>query len=79
MFWTKLTVVLQAVFAVTFLQVTKPVPHSVHFHIVPCSPRARGLEWRLFFLSLPAKHPLSRAQNSVLCPSSQAAQKAVLY
>lgn len=36
---------------VAFLQVTKPVPHSVQFHIVPCSPRARGLEGRLFFLA----------------------------
>lgn len=47
-YWTKLTVVPQAMFGVTSLQVTKPVPHFVHFPLFSVHPGARELERGLF-------------------------------
>lgn len=73
-YWTKLTVVPQAMFGVTFLQVTKPVPHYISL----CSLFSLGQEsWNRDFFSLtrPAwKTPGSYARLSVLCPSSQTAE-----
>lgn len=48
-YWAKLTMAPQAVFGVASLQVTKPVPHFVHFPLFSVHPGARQLEWRLFF------------------------------
>lgn len=76
-YWAKLTMAPQAVFGVASLQVTKPVPHFVHFPLFSVHPGARQLERRHFFLNLACLQSSgSCAQLSVLCRSSQTAGEA---